>query len=169
MRPRHDRELSRNPIPSTRRATVSRRRRRGRLLHRPGLEVLENRVVLSTISWINPNGGDWDTASDWLTDTVPTASDDVVIDIAVTNPITHSASDSDFVQSLTSQDPIDISSGCLSVGAASTINSTLTLTSGELTGPGDLTITGLTTWSGGSMTGTGATVAQGGLQLGALR
>ena len=31
-------------------------------------------VALSpSVQWVNPNGGDWDTASNWSTDTVPTA------------------------------------------------------------------------------------------------
>ena len=58
--------------------------------------------MLSSISWINPNGGNWDTASNWSSDTIPTASDAVTINIAVSNPITHSTSNSDFVNSLTS-------------------------------------------------------------------
>ena len=145
---------------------ASRRRRGSRFLHRPWLEVLEDRVVLSAIAWTNPDGGDWDTASNWSSDAVPTAGDDVTISIAVTNPITHGASSSDFAQSLTSQDPIEISGGSLSIAAASTINNTFMITGGELTGAGDVTITGSTTWSGGTMSGTGATAAQGGLQLG---
>ena len=61
----------------------------------PGWKCLRT-GELSSISWINPNGGDWDTASNWSGDSVPTASDDATISIAVTNPITHSASNCDF-------------------------------------------------------------------------
>jgi hypothetical protein len=34
---------------------------------------------MSTVTWINANGGDFDTASNWDTDTVPSSADDVVI------------------------------------------------------------------------------------------
>jgi hypothetical protein len=30
---------------------------------RPRVEVLEERTMLSTVKWINPASGDWDTAS----------------------------------------------------------------------------------------------------------
>jgi hypothetical protein len=34
---------------------------------------------MATISWTNPNGGDWDVASNWSTDMVPTSTDEVTI------------------------------------------------------------------------------------------
>ena len=105
------------------------------------LEWLENRTLLSTINWNNPSGGDWDTASNWSGNSVPGAGDDAVISIAITNPITHSLSNSDEVHSLTTQDPINISGGTLAFDGASTVNNTLTLAGGTLTGPGDLTVT----------------------------
>ena len=77
--------------------------------------------MLSSISLINPNGGNWDTASNWSSDTIPTASDAVTINIAVSNPITHSASNSDFVNSLTSQDPITLSGGSLTIGTTASL------------------------------------------------
>ena len=110
------------------------RRRRWRNHFLLGLERLENRTLLSTISWNNPSGGDWDTASNWSSNSVPGAGDDAVLSIAVTNPITHSLSNSDEVHSLTSQDPINISGGTLTIDAASTVNNTLTLAGGTLTG-----------------------------------
>ena len=42
---------------------------------------------------------------------MPGTSDDVTISIAVTNPITHGSSQSDFVHSITSSDPIVVSGG----------------------------------------------------------
>jgi hypothetical protein len=38
---------------------------------------LEERTLLSTVTWINANGGDWDTPSNWSTDALPSPSDDV--------------------------------------------------------------------------------------------
>src|SRR5271157_570589 len=131
------------------------RRRRWRNHFLLGLERLESRTLLSTISWNNPSGGDWDTASNWSSNSVPGAGDDAVLSIAVTNPITHSLSNSDEVRSLTSQDPINISGGTLAVDAASTVNNTLTLAGGTLTGHGDLTVTTEFDWTGGTLSGTG--------------
>ena len=112
--------------------------------------------MLSSISWINPNGGNWDTASNWSSDTIPTASDAVTINIAVSNPITHSASNSDFVNSLTSQDPITLSGGSLTIGTTASLSAPLTLAGGTINGgtidlSGGATIVG--TSSGGTLAG----------------
>ena len=49
------------------------------------MELLEDRQLLTTVSWINPAGGIWNTASNWRDDVganrVPAAADDVVIDL----------------------------------------------------------------------------------------
>ncbi len=112
-----------------------RRQPRTRWAHyRLFLEVLENRVVLSSVSWINPDGGDWDTASNWSSDAVPTAADNVTIGIAITNPVTHNSSSSDSVDSITSQDPLDLSGGSLSIGTMATLNASLTLDGGTVSG-----------------------------------
>jgi len=136
------------------RESVIRRHRSRR--HVTDLEWLENRTLLSTIIyWNNPSGGDWDTASNWLSNSVPGAGDDAVIGIAVTNPITHLRTNSDEVHSLTSQEPINISGGTLTIDAASTVNNTLALSGGTLTGAGDLTVTTEFDWTGGTLAGTG--------------
>src|SRR4051794_5808177 len=48
-------------------------------------EALERRQLLSTVTWDGGPAGtgfDWNIATNWSTDTVPTASDDVVISSA---------------------------------------------------------------------------------------
>jgi hypothetical protein len=41
---------------------------------------LEERTVLSTITWVSSSGGDWDTPSNWSSSpALPGPSDDVVI------------------------------------------------------------------------------------------
>jgi RHS repeat-associated protein len=127
--------------------------------------VLEDRTLLSTVSWIGPSGGDWDTGSNWSTGLVPTASDDVQITQSGA-AITHQYDHGDQVNSLTSSSAISLSNGSLSIATTSTISNGFTLNGGVLDGSGTLTVTGLTTWSGGSMTGTGTTIAQGGMALG---
>ncbi len=108
--------------------------RNPRAPHLPWLERLETRLVLSSISWTDPNGGDWDTAGNWSSDTVPTASDDVTINIPVTNPITHGTSIADAVDSITSQDPITLSAGSLAVATSAALGASLTLSGGTING-----------------------------------
>ncbi len=124
-------------------------------LSRPWLESLEHRTLLSSVSWINPNGGDWDIASNWSTDAIPTALDNVTISIAVSNPITHGAVNADEVNSVTSDDPIVLSAGSVSIAAASTFSDTVTLSGGTLSG-GPISLTDGATLVG---TGSGGTLA----------
>jgi hypothetical protein len=156
---------------------------------RPRLEQLEDRVLPSTVNWINPAGGNWDTASNWQdavtgANHVPGPTDDAVIgfdSIAVTHP--NSVSDS--VHSLTSQATLAVSNGTLLFAADSSTKGlsltggtvavtdsanlevqTLAQTGGTLTGPGTVTVDGLWTWTGGSMSGAGHTVNNGAATLG---
>src|SRR3954451_6553735 len=77
---------------------------RRRLLDlRPAIEGLEERLVLSTITWnsvAQPTGGDWDTASNWTGGVIPTASDTAVINLASSGTVTHATSANDAVISL---------------------------------------------------------------------
>jgi len=57
------------------------RRPRTTRCHRLRLELLEGRILPSQVTWINPQGGDWDTASNWNTQSVPGPADDVIINI----------------------------------------------------------------------------------------
>src|SRR5262249_483702 len=99
------------------------------------LESLEDRTLPSTVTWMNPAGGDWDTGSNWSTGNVPGATDDAVINYSGIT-ITHSTGASDPVHSLTSQAAINLSAGSLSVATASTINNALTVSGGSLGGYG---------------------------------
>jgi hypothetical protein len=143
--------------------TISGRgRRRGGRSYRPTLEALEGRVLPAAVTWINPAGGDWDTAANWSTGALPTAADDVHINtLGLT--ITHSLGNTDRVRSLVSKSAISISAGTLALASPSTLSSALALSGGTLTGAGALTIGGLFTWTGGTMSGTGPTVANGGI------
>ncbi len=127
------------------------------------LESLEDRVVPATVTWMNPLGGDWDTGSNWSTGQAPGSGDDAVINMTGIT-ITHSASNSDLVKSITSQSALSISNGSLSIANSSSLSS-LTLSGGTLTGAGTVTVSGLTTWTGGTMSGSGLTVANGGMTI----
>ncbi len=148
-------------------------RRPGRkavLEFQPGRDViaLEDRTMLSSVSWINPAGGDWNTGSNWNTGSVPGASDDVTIDLSPGITVTHSQDDADSVNTLTlaGADTLSLSNGSLSIESASTIDGPLNLTGGTLEGAGTLTVTGALTWSGGgTMAGTGQTIATGAVSI----
>ena len=160
-------------VPSHRSRSAARRgiRRREAAIGRIALECLEERVVLSTISWTNPSGGNWDTASNWSGGKVPTLQDDVVINnTGIT--ITHSSSAADSVHSLTSRAAITLSAGSLQVDAPSSITGGLSLSGGSLTAKGNLTVQNLSlasgtlvdnatldvggfTWTGGKLGGSG--------------
>src|SRR5271157_1270762 len=131
-------------VPSHRSRSAARRgiRRREAAIGRIALECLEERVVLSTISWTNPSGGDWDTASNWSGGKVPTLKDDVVINTTGIN-IAHSSTAADSLHSLSSRSPITLSAGSLEVDAPSNITSSLSLSGGNLTVNGNLDVLGL--------------------------
>jgi hypothetical protein len=156
------------PMTARRRAA----RDAGRLF-RPHLERMENRTLLATMLWSNSEGGDWDTASNWVNSGnpsdhhVPTSSDDAEINVAGIT-VTHASDDSDSVDSLSvaAGTTLSLSSGTLSIAAASTISGNLTMTAGTLTCTGTLSVAGALSWTGGTMSGNGTTIAEGGLTLG---
>ncbi len=130
------------------------------------------------MKWTNAAGGDWDTAANWVNSAnpsdqhVPTASDDALIDrpdITVTHD-----SGTDAVNSITSQDPIVLSGGTLTIESASTINSSLTVpfnsttyySGATLEVNGNLAVNGLFTLGAHTtLTGSGTVDAYGGFDL----
>ncbi|MGO9922926.1 MAG: beta strand repeat-containing protein, partial [Isosphaeraceae bacterium] len=149
------------------------------------LEALEARTLLSAVSWTSAAGGNWNTAANWSGDVVPNATQDATINIAVSGPITIDSASA--LHSLTDTTAnLDITSGSLSLAAASSVSQNVTISGGVLasagsltiggalsesggvvTGGGTVTVNGLLTWTGGTMSGAGTTLAAGGLQLGA--
>jgi Bacterial Ig-like domain (group 3) len=130
---------------------------------RPALSQLEQRTLLASVTWINPDGGDWDTPSNWSTGALPGPSDDVVIDISGIT-VTHSSTDSDSAHSLTlsaSDSTLDLSSGSLAIASASSISGDLTISGGTLSTAGTLTVSGAMDWTGGTITGGTLSIAAG--------
>jgi RHS repeat-associated protein len=131
------------------------RRRAGR----PPLyaETLEGRVLPSTVTWINPAGGDWDTAANWQDDKgvnrLPGPNDDAVINVAGNVTITHSQNVTDTIKSLTAGDPLTLSGGTLSVSGNLSNSSPITLSGG--------TLTNATVLSGTLLTATGNSTLDG--------
>ncbi|HTU21813.1 MAG TPA: hypothetical protein VMG10_27490, partial [Gemmataceae bacterium] len=152
------------------------------------LECLETRNLLSTVVWINPNGGDWDTASNWLdtttgTNHVPTANDNAVIAISGITVTHTSVFSSDTVNSLASQATLSVSGGSLTFNnfsttqdlilSGGTVNAgdslavaNLTQNGGTLTGAGNVTIDQALSWTGGTMSGSGDTEVEGNAEVG---
>ena len=48
----------------------------------PAMQVLEDRLLMTQVNWINPAGGDWDVAANWSNKQLPGAGDDVTINVA---------------------------------------------------------------------------------------
>ena len=98
---------------------------------RPLIESLEDRTVLSTIMWnttVAPNGGDWDTAANWVGGVIPTASNDVVVDLTSSGTITHSKSINDTANSLTTTNAsLSLTSGSIALGSGSSSVGTVTV------------------------------------------
>jgi hypothetical protein len=99
-----------------------------RRVFRPLLNRLEDRTLLATMLWTNAAGGDWDVASNWVNATnhsdqqLPSATDDVVIEIA--GAVVHT-SESVTVNNLT------LSGASLDLGGSLAVNGLLTLSPGE--------------------------------------
>ncbi len=115
----------------TRRNQSGRDRRRTRL----ALEMLEPRLVLSTITWSTtaaPTGGDWNQGSNWVGGNAPGPSDTAVIKgLTGSGTVYMSSGASDTINGLTTDSTahLDVISGSLSLGvdSASTIGGSMTI------------------------------------------
>jgi hypothetical protein len=127
--------------------------------------VLEDRTMPAVVTWVNPNGGDWNAAANWSGNAVPTAGDDVVINVPGQVTITHSQNAADVVRSVTCSDALVVSAGLLTVGTASiTATGSLTLSGGARVGSPTATFSnaGTVTVDTGSVLEVGAYTQTGG-------
>lgn len=90
----------------------------------PRLRVrsFEERVLLSTVTWVGPaTGGDWSQASNWSSGVLPGPQDDAVLPANVA--ITHSGG-SDMIHGLTTGggDSLSVTGGNMAISSDSTIN-----------------------------------------------
>lgn len=119
------------------------------------IERLEIRVCLSAVSW--DGGGDglrWTDARNWSADVLPTAADDVSINLGTTSVQFDAGTHS--VRSLVAMNPLVLQGGELTIGATFDIHNTVTLRGATIRGgnlneigTGRLTLTA----SGGTLDG----------------
>jgi hypothetical protein len=88
------------------------------------LEALEDRALLSTVSWISSTSGDWTSAANWSTGALPGSGDDVVINQPATVTVTLASSTSINSLSLTSA-TLNVTGGTLAVAADSSNSGSL--------------------------------------------
>jgi len=121
------------------------------------LERLEDRTLLSTVSWIGGSGS-WTDAAHWSGGVLPGPTDDVEI-INVASDITVTLYGPQTINSLTCQETLWISSaGSLDLAANSEVASLTLYNGGTVSGTGDLTVTKKLDWVQGTMRGPGTTV-----------
>jgi len=137
------------------RSLTPRRRPSNRGTLKPRLEYLEERIVLSTVSW-NGGGGnfDWNTALNWSGDVLPGPSDDVTINLGTNDFTIVYAAGNDAIHSLTSQAALNVAGGELTVASDSHLFGSLTV-SATFGGAGNITVDGAFAWSGGTLQGVG--------------
>jgi RHS repeat-associated protein len=112
-----------------------------------------------TDTWTGPNeGGEWRTASDWSTGSVPGSSDLACVEAGTSIAVDGGTNQ---VGALLDEGTLVISSGSLELTNASDASSVsvLTISGGTLTGAGRLTVSSSLSWASGTMSGSGATVA----------
>jgi uncharacterized repeat protein (TIGR01451 family) len=139
-----------------------------------GLGTIENEDIcpLNAVRWVPVSDGVWHDGANWSTGSVPGPGDDVCIDVGGGITVTHSQDSvsgvPDAVNSIVSNENINLSGGTLSVANTSSFLRDFALSGGTFTGTGSLTVTGLLTWSGsgGQMNGSGITTANGGMNIG---
>lgn len=111
------------------------------------VEALEPRTLLAAVAWTGAGGNSlWHTPGNWSTNSVPSADDDVVIQVAA-NPtiIFNTATGSQSVKTLLVDESITFSGGSLAVIGLARASSAVTLNGGTLSGGSwDVTALGMT-------------------------
>lgn len=122
-----------------------------------GMELLEGRQLLATVSW-DGGGGDlsWHNPLNWSGDVLPGLNDDVVINVAGSNPtITHSQNVTTRVKSIVSNERLSVSGGTIETTGRFRANGPLDLSAGVVGGAGNLELFSALSWSGGQIAGAG--------------
>ena len=131
------------------------------------VELMEQRLLLSTVDWNTDASGFWDVASNWSTGHVPGPGDDVVFNRAGASPTVTIRTAVQTVNSLTDADPLVINNGGgLTLATDSTISGDFTLnTVSTLITNGTLTLSGSSNWQSGAIEGSGEVAISGTLTV----
>lgn len=122
-----------------------------------GMEHLEGRTLLATVTW-DGGGGDlsWHNPQNWSGDVLPGVNDDVIINVAGSNPtITHSQNVTTRVKTIVSNERLSISGGTVETSGRFRANGPLDLGGGAIAGAGNLELFSALNWSGGQIIGAG--------------
>ena len=104
----------------------------------------------TVVRWISSTGGDWSVGSNWSGGAVPTATDDVLIDMPTSSPITNAAATTQINSLISNQalvisgglqvagtllcdGPISVVGGNIVTGGAAIYNGAVTVTAGGTT------------------------------------
>ncbi len=146
-----------------------RRRPDARKRHRLFLETLEDRTLLSVVTWTGADAAvstNWSDPNNWSSDTIPVAGDTVVFDNTAQNGT--STVDAAYVSGGALGDLQIDWGGTITIDSGVSLSAQNTeLTSGTLNAAGALTVSGALTWLNGTISGTGTVNANGTLALGA--
>src|SRR5690348_11841886 len=98
-------------------------------------ERLETRQLLTAVSWVGAGGNSsWTTAANWSTGTVPSVGDDVTINAGAGKTITvalqGSPATNQSINSLTSNSPLQFTSGTLAIISTATLGGGLAVSGG---------------------------------------
>jgi hypothetical protein len=156
-----DRLLQRREVLAQKIREWQRRRQRRRI---PAMDELEGRTLPNSVSWMAGTSGFWDVGSNWSTGTVPGANDDVVINQAAALTVTLRGGGFT-VHSLQSTNDIALTAGSLTIGAASELDGSFSLSNGTFTTNATLVAKGASSWTSGTINGTGTFTNQGTLTL----
>jgi hypothetical protein len=123
----------------------------------------------ATVSWINPDGGNWSTAANWSGGAVPATTDEVLITLTGTYSVNLDGHVSIAALTLggpTGEQTLTLSGTTLTLANASSVEAggVLGLNGGMLTCGATLAIRGRLTWTGGwIVNGAPTTIAPGGI------
>ncbi|MGH2854674.1 MAG: hypothetical protein ACRDLF_10865, partial [Solirubrobacteraceae bacterium] len=117
---------------------------------------------LCTDTWTGPSEGTWQTTSDWSTGSVPAPSDVACIGAGKTVSVTEGT---DATGVLADEGALVITGGSIELASALEASSVkeLTIEGGTLTGVATLDVTSSLSWSSGTMSGPGSTVLKPGV------
>lgn len=104
------------------------------------IETLEERQMLTPVSWISTNDGFWDDPANWSTGQVPDSGSDVTIDVPGASPVI-TVRDNRTVGSIISRESLVVSNATLQINSASQIDASTLSVDGAVVGSGPLVVT----------------------------